>query len=201
MGDVRFCSIADCGKPHRAFGWCAKHYTRWRRYGDPLSAKRVANGEPLKWIHDVALRFDGAECLSWPYSTATNGYGQVSFNDRNTPAHRVVCELAHGQPPSQSHEAAHSCGNRNCVNKGHLRWATTAENHADKLVHGTHSRGERHGASKLKEADVRKFFGLATTLTHQEIADRYGVARNTVTQILSGRKWTWLHDEIQSGLL
>ena len=30
------CSIAGCGKPQRSRGWCAMHYTRWFRHGDPL---------------------------------------------------------------------------------------------------------------------------------------------------------------------
>jgi 5-methylcytosine-specific restriction endonuclease McrA len=30
------CSITDCGSPLVARGWCSKHYTRWKRYGDPV---------------------------------------------------------------------------------------------------------------------------------------------------------------------
>lgn len=29
------CSIEDCSKPVRARGWCAPHYYRWSRHGDP----------------------------------------------------------------------------------------------------------------------------------------------------------------------
>lgn len=28
------CSVAGCGKPHLARGWCNQHYIRWRIHGD-----------------------------------------------------------------------------------------------------------------------------------------------------------------------
>ena len=30
------CAISECVKPVRAKDWCAMHYTRWKRHGDPL---------------------------------------------------------------------------------------------------------------------------------------------------------------------
>lgn len=32
------CSVADCGKPTHANGYCRHHDQRWRKYGDPLKA-------------------------------------------------------------------------------------------------------------------------------------------------------------------
>jgi len=29
------CAIHDCDRPHYARGWCALHYLRWYRHGDP----------------------------------------------------------------------------------------------------------------------------------------------------------------------
>lgn len=34
------CTIEDCTSPALARGWCAKHYNRWQRHGDPLVTSR-----------------------------------------------------------------------------------------------------------------------------------------------------------------
>src|SRR5699024_1437799 len=31
------CSIEDCGKPAKGYGWCTRHYDSWKRHGDPLA--------------------------------------------------------------------------------------------------------------------------------------------------------------------
>lgn len=33
----RICSILDCERPALARGWCNKHYSRWKRHGDPVN--------------------------------------------------------------------------------------------------------------------------------------------------------------------
>jgi hypothetical protein len=39
------CTIEDCNTSVKGFGWCDKHYKRWRRHGDPLKTKRLLPGE------------------------------------------------------------------------------------------------------------------------------------------------------------
>jgi len=34
------CSIENCPDPVRARTWCAKHYYRWKRHGDPNTVKK-----------------------------------------------------------------------------------------------------------------------------------------------------------------
>lgn len=36
----RTCTIDNCGNDHLARGYCAKHYARWRKHGDPLIEPR-----------------------------------------------------------------------------------------------------------------------------------------------------------------
>jgi hypothetical protein len=36
----RICDVVDCGSPAAVRGWCHRHYSRWKRHGDPLAGRR-----------------------------------------------------------------------------------------------------------------------------------------------------------------
>lgn len=196
MASKRICSVDGCGKPAKTRGWCQAHYMRWWSNGDaqvdrPL--KTVTQfGEPLRFVREVAPRYDGNDCLVWPYTKGNYGYGQVLIGGRKHLAHRLVCEAVYGSPPADKNDAAHSCGNRLCCNPRHLRWASRLENVADSRRHGTISRGERNGHAKLTEADVRHIRSLEGKLTQNDIASQYGISRQTVSKIHRRESWPWL---------
>lgn len=136
---MKTCNVIGCQKvASRKRGMCNAHYIRWYRHGDPLAGKS-AHGAAMKFFEDVVLAHDANECLSWPYSRS-NGYATVRIANKMRLVSRMVCERVHGDPPSQVHEAAHSCGKgtQGCVSKQHLFWKTPKENSDDKLHHGTH---------------------------------------------------------------
>lgn len=194
------CKVDGCGRSslssdHGRKGFCSAHYERFRRHGDPLGG-RVSKGEPEAFIQQVVLSCDGEECLIWPYSTKGNGYGQINVGGRRVVASRYICEAAHGSPPSPDHQAAHACGNGHlgCVNPKHLSWKTSSENHADKLIHGTHSRGERSPLSKLSEEQVLEIMRLKGVKSQTKLAAEFGVATNTIAHIHNGRTWSWLRE-------
>lgn len=153
--------------------------------------KKAKDGEPRAFL-DALAGHGGSECVLWPFGRFKSGYGCVGKNGR---AHRIMCEIAHGPAPDGA-DAAHSCGNRLCVNPRHLRWASRTENMADAIIHGTTTRGERHGASKLTSDEVRLIFArLDVGETHQSIADSFGVSRNAITDIAKGKNWAWLRED------
>lgn len=144
------------------------------------------------------LNTDTYTCLLWPYAVNNKGYGVMRFKGKAVTVHRRMCTEANGPPPTDRHEAAHTCGRgRNgCANKRHLTWKTTADNELDKLQHGTHNRGTRHGMSKLTEQEVTEIRALLRTpITQREIGARYGVTRKCINHIHLGKSWGWLTDE------
>jgi len=190
---MRVCSVPECGKKHIAKGFCSPHYESWVRHGDPLLGKR-ASREVLRFFHNVVLPYEGNECLTWPYNKNNKGYGQMRFEGRYGGVSRFLCEKTYGPPPTPKHEAAHSCGNGHlgCVTKGHLSWKTHTENMADKLIHGTHSRGENNVVAKLSEKQAREILSLKGKEPQRETAARYGIAESTVSNIQIGARWNWL---------
>ena len=176
-------------------GFCGMHCKRLRKHGDPMAGVpgRTFPGEPLRYIHEVVIAYEGDDCLIWPFARTARGYGQVRSGNHSQ-AHRAVCEIVNGPPPSLLHEAAHSCGKGHlgCVNPKHLRWATSAENKADRLIHGTVCRGERNGLAKLTGADVLDIRRLARSASQHEIARRFGVSPANISTIISRATWAWL---------
>jgi hypothetical protein len=194
---MKVCTVDNCSSASIKRGYCQSHYKRWWRHGDPLAGRgpRPPNGEPQRFVDDVALNHKGDDCLLWPYGKQPSGYGKITIEGDTKTASSYVCECAHGPAPTAEHESAHSCGNRPCVSPHHLSWKTAVENNADKLGHGTHNRGERHNLAKLTEDDVRTIRALRWTVTERELADRYGVTNTAIHLIHERKNWSWLEDE------
>lgn len=130
------------------------------------------------------------ECRDWPFALA-QGYGLMRVGDRSIRVSALICEAWHGPRPPEAH-AAHSCGNAACWAGEHIRWATPAENEADKALHGTRPLGERHHRAKLRDVDVltireRHASGVTATL----LASEYNVSIAQISNIV--RRLSWSH--------
>lgn len=192
---MKMCSIDGCSRQHVARGFCKAHYKRLKRHGDPLSGRTPA-GDCTRFLQDNK-DYAGAECLIWPYSTDSAGYGRLGNKDGWRGAHVLMLEMTAGPKPTPEHECAHSCGkgHKGCVNPRHLRWATPSENAMDKLPHGTHIFGERHGRAKLTDNQVLEIRELLAQGTSQDkIAETFGVSQASVSLIRHRKRWAWLED-------
>jgi hypothetical protein len=189
------CTIEGCDKPSDLpqKGWCRMHYTRWRTHGSP----HLGGQQPPKthnFVFDVAVTFEGDDCLTWPFAKVGNGYARFSYQGKLLLVSRFLCELKHGAPPSSRHQAAHSCGKgqEGCVNPRHLRWASPKENIGDRVLHATYvnaPRGEKNFAARLTAVDVTKI--RADIRTPSKIARDYGVSLNTILRVV--RRESWKH--------
>ena len=185
------CSVDGCARPSLKKSLCGSHYMRLRRHGD-VTGGRTAVGEPEKFLEAALLARTG-DCIVWPFGTTSTGYAGINtFRGFRRVSH-IVLERCVGPAPSDEHIAAHApqvCHNPLCINYRHLRWATRAENEADKLLDGTDARGEKHGQSKLTESVVQSIRLDGRPVA--QIAWEHGVHVETIRKIKRGARWGWL---------
>ena len=131
----------------------------------------------------------GDECVTWPLFRDKCGRGRVGHDGHHYWAHRLMCQIAHGDPPTPKHTAAHNCGkgHEGCVNPKHLEWKTQAENLADCAIHGTqptHSYGNKGRLTRVQAQEIRDARGIKT---QRELASEYGVSEGAINDIWRGR--------------
>lgn len=188
---IKSCSVVDCSKSasHKdggALGYCRAHYKRFRATGYATGSLRK-DSACLSWLKKTA-NCCADECISWPFATNKAGYGIMHNNGKTRLAHRVMMEIKSGEIRADL-DVAHSCGNgaRGCVNPNHLRWDTRAGNFSDKVLHGTHNRGEKSPAAKLSNEQVSEIRSLQSIESQKAIAKRYSVDPSNISKIIRGR--------------
>lgn len=150
--------------------------------------KGTPKGAARRFAEDAA-NFDGDHCLIWPYAKCSRGYGRIRINGRTERVHRYVLRLATGEAPPglvAAHEPE-TCHNPSCVNPQHLRWATQAENLADREADGTFDY-ENRATTKLRSDQVLAI--LNDSRTQAQIADQYNVSPSVISNIKNGVTWS-----------
>jgi hypothetical protein len=146
--------------------------------------------KPYNFLLEAA-KSDTDDCVLYPYSKTDKGYGTARQNGNRYSAHRLVCELVHGEAPTGAF-ALHSCGNgqKGCVNPKHLRWGSAQDNADDREAMGNTSRGSKNGFAKLDEEKVVEIRALRRAgLTLAEAGRPFGVSKHTVSLIMNGTRW------------
>lgn len=188
---MRKCAVVWCDNKAISRGWCNKHYQRWRQTGDPLVTKITEFGKAASALEDMLL-WQTDDCIPWPFGKSSAGYGRIVVAGKTRNVTSVVCERIYGPRPSRNHEVAHSCHNPPCINHKHLRWATKAENSADRVADGTDNRGERHGSVKLSEIDVLNIRAeyAKKDITELALANFFNISQLTVSNIVTRKRWS-----------
>lgn len=141
-------------------------------------------GKAVAWLR-ANVDYDGEGCLIWPFSR--DRYGFLGHEGKHYYAHRFMCELVNGPPPSLKHQAAHSCGRgeQGCVHPKHLSWKTLGGNMLDKSIHGTNWKRVRGRKLTHEQIDAIR----ASAEKPPELAKQFGVSESNIRHIQAGRSW------------
>lgn len=142
------------------------------------------------WKH---VRFTPT-CWLWEGALHSGGYGQLSNGALRNPIRvHVLSWIIHFGLIPDGLCVLHDCpfvDNRRCVNPWHLWLGTKAMNNRDKVNKGQQPRGEMSGPAKLTESEVlriREVSQMGYSQTY--IAEKFGVAQNSVSRLLSRHHW------------
>jgi hypothetical protein len=128
-------------------------------------------------------------CWIWTRAKNRAGYGLLNANGSKL-AHRVSWEVFRSPIPEGLH-VCHHCDCPPCWNPEHLFLGTDLDNTRDAVAKNriapTRARGERSGAAKLTEADVRIIRSCPES--NVSLAARYGVGVDTISEVRNHRTW------------
>jgi hypothetical protein len=135
--------------------------------------------------------YQGDDCLPWPFAKDGRvGRGQLGYLGKNYWAHRLMCILAHGKPPTPKHQAAHNCGKGHygCVNPRHVGWKTNSQNQLDRAVNGNALRNRNGNKTVLTDRQLAEITRLrAQKVPQTKIAAKLGVSLGCVQYWLKYR--------------
>jgi hypothetical protein len=166
----------------------------WASYYEVSNLGRVRRKE------GSACRYKTAKVLrqkEMKHETMKRGYLQVTLKNsvlgaKTMYVHRMVCQAFHGSSPDPLYQCCHGDGDSHNNNKDNLRWDTRSANENDRILHGTHNRGQRHGLSKLKDEQVIEIKRrLVNGQSARSLAKEYEVSQTTIGDIKKGRRWVW----------
>ncbi len=156
----------------------------------------------IERILEKASRVPFSGC--WIFTGAVNhfGYGIVGTGGRGMPtdrAHRITYRHFCGEIPSGMF-VCHTCDVPSCCNPDHLFLGTNQDNVNDmvkkkrnsKPPRNLHVIGSKHPLSKLTEEQVKVIRDTYKKLgcTQDELAKCYGVARQTISKVVNGKRFT-----------
>jgi hypothetical protein len=141
-----------------------------------------SDGKRVRWVK-AHLDYPHEQfCLIWPFGVSE---GTIQLPG-SVNVFRLMCEHRNGPPPTDKHQAAHSCGRRDegCVNPHHLSWKTNSENQKERY--------EQSGfvpSRKLTPAEVDEIRALKDRAKIEDVVKQYGVSYNNIRSIWAGRLW------------
>ena len=183
-------SIAGVVAPSTQYRTLSQH--PGYRFGDDGSIWTCWNRIPKTVGERVQYRLS-SRWLEMHATRNPDGYRLVKVNGKLRKLARLILEAFQGPPP-WGMECRHMNGVPHDDRARNLAWGTHKENIDDKLRHGTHQTGERHGCHKLTDDLVRRIRQeyAAGGITQRQLAVKYGVTQGgSIGPLLRGETWRY----------
>jgi hypothetical protein len=131
-------------------------------------------------------------------------YPEFKVNgETTTRVHRCVAELFVEKSDKSKDQVNHIDGNKSNNHYTNLEWVTQTENQQHAWTTGLHAKTEEHKrklsvsnqgkGSKITEKDVRSIFSKFNSgIGQNELAVEFGICRQQISAILSGKYWSHL---------
>lgn len=148
----------------------------------------------MDMFNDMHIPVTESGCWLWIGGRSSSGYGSMPSGRKigNEGAHRFSYRHHKGEIPAGMF-VCHKCDTKTCVNPAHLFLGTHQENMDDCKAKGRTPAGERHGRSKLTEAQViairSDIRGIA------QVAAEYGVSIASIHNIRHRKTWACLSNK------
>jgi hypothetical protein len=179
------CNVDGCERP-RLYrnGMCRTHYIRFKKYGDTSVVK-----QPQIALIDFV---DVAGCfICTSHKLSKVGYPEIWRNKKKYIMSRFIYEQCFG-PIAEGLVVRHKCDNRGCINPEHLELGTQADNMQDMVIRGRNAMGEKCGASKLTEENIKEIrLLLSKGMKVREVSAKFNVTDHAIRDIR--RRKTWKH--------
>jgi hypothetical protein len=128
----------------------------------------------------------------------SDGYPRVTLQDdegvkRVRRVHLLVADAYLG--PAKGRIVRHRNGDLQDPRLTNLKYGTQKENSADRYLHGTHGMGDNNSQAILTPREARAIMKLKGKISQAEIAKRFGISRQAVSDIHTGK--TWVHETVK----
>lgn len=196
----KICILDGCDKYRQGQGYCTSHYTRFRKYGDPLGGLpgRLSTAiESFNYYVIMAQQDD--DCWGWRGSFCgrhPHNYGVFSTQKIKYKAHRFSYTEYVGEIPD-GYEVCHTCDNTLCSNPKHLFIGTHADNMQDMKEKGRRKNiniGDKNGRAllTLDQAITIKESYTGRRGEIIELASLFDVDVQVIGRLLRGNTWKQL---------
>lgn len=189
---MKTCSVTDCTGPHYAKGLCEKHYIRMRK-GQDLEAKSVYQETDLERLQKKFTVADNG-CWNWNFPRADGRANTFFYRGKPQAAYRAAYQILVGPVPDGMC-LLHRCDNGLCVNPSHIFLGDRKDNYHDMVTKGRSNiaRGEmKKTIAKLSDEIIREI--RKSPLNGNQLAKKYGVHRQTIYDVRSGKAWAHVVD-------